>query len=148
MTGNWLWQSLFAMVLLVPAWLAIGFFDRNFHVRPDVFLVWYFLGSAVYGGVSSFELLIPSWGAVVAVFGIGVFISGPANSAIFQAVIAAPNPGLPVAIGNAASVFVFLAAIGLYQIDKIHFSKVHADMWSFVGVMLVVVGVALIGVRR
>lgn len=113
MTGNWLGQSMIAMLCLIPAWLAIGFLDRNYQVGPDVFLIWYFLGIAVtsvlFGG-SSLNAIVPSWKMVGAMLLIGLTIGAIANILLFRAVADAPNPGLPVAIANVASVGVFLVA--------------------------------------
>ena len=49
MNGNWLFQSLVSTVLLVPAWLSVGFFGKNYGVRPDVFMVWYLAGQNCRG---------------------------------------------------------------------------------------------------
>lgn len=152
MTGNWLGQSVVAMLCLVPAWLAIGFFDRNYQVRPDVFLIWYFLGiiitSVLFGG-SSLNAVVPSGKlVVVAILLIGFTIGAIANILLFRAVAGAPNPGLPVAIANVASVGVFLVAILLSRWAPNYFNAVKTDGWSFLGVVLTVIGAALIAVRR
>lgn len=153
MTGNWLGQSLIALLCLVPAWLAIGFFDRNYHVRPDIFLIWYMLGialgSALFGrGGSSLGAIVPSWRIVGAMLLVGLTLGTTANVLLFRAVGSAPNPGLPVALSNAASIGVFLAAALLAQWAPTYFSAVKTDGWSFLGVALTVIGAALIVIRR
>ena len=151
MTGNWLGQSVIAMLCLIPAWLAIGFFDRNYQVRPDVFLIWYFLGIAVtsvlFGG-SPLNAIVPSGKLVGAMLLIGLTIGAIANILLFRAVVGAPNPGLPVAIANVASIGVFLIAALLSRWAPSYFNSVKTDGWSFLGVILTVIGASLIAIRR
>jgi len=151
MTGSWLGQSVIAMLCLIPAWLAIGFFDRNYQVRPDVFLIWYFLGIAVtsvlFGG-SSLNAIVPSGKLVGVILLIGLTIGAIANILLFRAVAGAPNPGLPVAIANVASVGVFFAASLLSRWAPSYFNSVKTDSWSFLGVVLTVIGASLIAIRR
>jgi len=150
MPGNWLGQSVIAMLCLIPAWLAIGFFDRNYQVRPEVFLIWYFLGVAItsvlFGG-SSLNAIVPSKEIVGAILLIGLTVGAIANILLFRAVIVAPNPGLPVAIANVASVGVFLAAALLSRWLPSYFNSVKTDGWAFLGVVLTVIGASLIAIR-
>lgn len=154
MNGSWLTQAIIAMLLLIPAWLLIGFFDRNYHVRADVFLIWYFLGvvftsvlSVVSTG-SSPSMIVPSWRLVGAILVIGLTIGGIANVLLFRAVVGASNPGLPVVIANMAGVGVFFAAAVLSRWAPSYFSSVKIDAWSFLGVALAISGVVLIAIRR
>lgn len=151
MTGNWLGQSMIAMLCLIPAWLAIGFFDKHYQVRPDVFLIWYLLGiaitSALFGG-TPLPAIVSAGRAAWAILLIGLTIGAAANILLFRAVAAAPNPGLPVAIANAASVGVFLVAALLAKSAPASFPAVKADGWSFLGVVLTVIGAAIIAIRR
>lgn len=154
MTGNWLGQSMIAVVCLVPAWLAIGFFQRNFHVRPDVFLIWYFAGivitSVFFVGreESALNTLVPSWKVAGAMMLVGLTLGATANILLFRAVAGAPNDSFPVALTNVAGVGVFLAAALLSKWAPVYFREVRADGWSFLGVALTVIGAALIVIRR
>jgi uncharacterized membrane protein AbrB (regulator of aidB expression) len=154
MSHDWklAWTIFIALFCLVPAWFAIGFFDRNYQVRPNVFLIWYFLGGAltsVFFGGSSLSAIMPSWKLVLAMLLIGLTVGGGANILLFRAVADAPNPGLPVAIGNGASVVVFLVAILLsrWAPSSSYFNPVEADPWSFLGVLLTVIGASIIAIR-
>ena len=151
MGGNWLGQSFLAILFLVPAWLAIGFFDRNFQIRPDVFLVWYFLGALatfVCFGRSPLGAMLPSWRIIGVLFLIGLTAGGIANLLVFRAVAAAPNPGLPIAIANASSVGVFLASAALSRLVPRYFAPVTFDPLALLGVVLSLVGTSLIALRR
>ena len=86
MLGNWLGQSVIAMLCLIPAWLAIGFFDRNYQVRPDVFLIWYLLGIAITSVLfkaSSLNSIVPSWRIAGAMILLGLTIGAFANILLF-----------------------------------------------------------------
>lgn len=148
---NWFVQSLISMLCLIPTYLAIGFFDKNYQVRPDVFLIWYFLGnvitSAFFRGLSS-NTIIPSGKLVGMILLIGLTIGAIANILLFRAVSSAPNPGLPVAIVSATSIGVFLIAVLLSRWAPNHFNSVKTDVWSFLGIVFVVIGVSLIAIKR
>lgn len=140
-----------AMVLLIPAWLAIGFFGKNFQVGPEVFLVWYFMGAAIMSacfGAPSFGALVPSWKIVGAILLVGLTVGGIANMFLFRAVAGAPNPGLPVALANVASIGVFLMSILLARWLPAYFNSVKFDAWSAVGVVLTIAGASIIAIRR
>jgi hypothetical protein len=148
--GPWLMQSLIGMLILVPGWLAIGFFGRNYQLSSDIFVVWYFLGGGVGAalfGRTPFASLIPSGWVVASAFLLGVLICGSSNILIFRAVASAPNPGLPVAIINASSILVFFASAGLAWIAPRFFDAVTIDLRSFIGVVLTIAGVAFIAIR-
>ena len=150
MTENWLSQALIAATLLIPVWLAIGFFDRNYQVKPDVFLVWYFPGVAalvMLFGQSPIKALVPSLGIVCAILLIGI-PGGIANVLLFRAVIHAPNPGLPLSILSITNVGVFLVPALLSRWLPDYFDTVKIDMWALLGVILVAVGASIIAVRQ
>jgi len=150
-TSSWVAQSFIALFCLIPAWLAIGFFDRNFKVSSDVFLFWYMLGIiialACFKGFSGETIGLP-WKMAGAILIIGLTVGAIANIMIFRAVAGAPNPGLALSIANAANVGVFLAAFALSLWAPSYFNSAKFDSWSFLGVMLVVVGVSIVVIRR
>jgi protein involved in polysaccharide export with SLBB domain len=139
------------MLCLIPAWLAIGFFNRNYQVGSDVFLIWYFLGIVIASAFlrgQSLNAIIPSWKIVGTILLVGLTFGAVSNILLFRAVATAPNPGLPVAIANVASVGVFLAAAVLSRWAPKYFNVVKIDGVALVGVALVVAGASLIAIRR
>ncbi len=151
---SWFLQSVIAMILVVPAWLSITFYKKNFHVSAEIFLVWYFGAAAVgivifkaFSGVSLIEFF-PAPSLVIGMLLIGLTLGAAANALLFSAVSVAPNPGLPIAISGTASVCVFLVSVVLGSFLPKYFSEVRFDWQAFVGVLLVVSGIALIAVRK
>ena len=151
MFGSWLSQSIMSMLCLIPAWLAVGFFDRNYQVKPEIFLIWYLLGTVIactFFGGSPLDAMVPSGKLVGAILFIGFTIGAIANILLFRAVAGAPNPGLPVAITGAASVGVFIVAALLSRCAPGYFDSVKTDGWSLLGVILTIAGTSLIAIRR
>ncbi|MCW1892511.1 MAG: hypothetical protein KIH65_004740 [Candidatus Uhrbacteria bacterium] len=149
---QWLLQSFLGMFLIFPGWLAIGFFNRNLRVSPDLFMVWYFLGGSMcslfFGRTPLvWTAVFPSVGIVAALLILGFVVCGIPNLLIFRAVLTAPNPGLPVAILNTTSVLVFFASAGLAYVAPRFFDAVHISGRSFIGVALTIVGTSLIAMR-
>ena len=155
MAMNWLSQSLISAMLLIPVWLAIGFFDRNYQVKPDTFLIWYFPGIIALSALMLFrqsqsplKALVPSFGVVSVILLIGLAIGGVANVLIFRAVADAPNPGLPLVLLNITNVGVYLIAAPLSRWLPSYFSAVKIDMYTFFGVILVTIGASMIAMRQ
>ncbi|MBI2217664.1 MAG: hypothetical protein HYU51_10235 [Candidatus Rokubacteria bacterium] len=148
---SWLWFSLVAATTLVPVFLSIPYFARNFHVRPDVFTSWYFGGVSI--GVALWIALSEGAAALVpggprlllGMLAVGVTFGAVANSSLFRAVAVAPNPGLPpVFLYSAASLAVFLASAALAHRLPRYFSAVSRDLDQLLGILLVMVGLFLI----
>ena len=57
------------------------------------------------------------------------------------------NPGLPVALSNLASVGVYITAAMLARWMPSYFDQVKTDPWTFVGVIMIVVGASIISLR-
>lgn len=146
----WFWQSVVAMLLLVPAWLAIPFFERNYHVPGQVFLVWYMPG--MYLGVLAWcmdqqhlrSAIWPGAGVACALALVGLLCGAVANVTLFGAVGNAPNPGVPVAIANVACLGVFAASVLLPKVLPKYFKVVSAEPLQLFGVVLVIAGAAFI----
>lgn len=132
------------MVWIVPAWIAITFFQYNFMVKPEVFLVYYFLGTVIF---TTFWMsphateLIPTGYAIALMIGVGIFSGGPANILLFRAVSIAPNQGLPVAIATTSSIIVFAASFWLGQLLPSYFPRLTFNIYHLVGMLLAVAAV-------
>jgi drug/metabolite transporter (DMT)-like permease len=141
------------MVVIVPAWLAIGFFASRYQIKSDVFLVWYFggtiIGTLLLGGVlKNPQVFFPSPKGVAAMLAVGVGLGTIANVFLYKAIAIAPNPGLPIAVVNAASVLVFLASLALARLLPRDFSATKFDLWHLCGIALTLVGIVIISGRR
>ena len=96
----WFSKSIVATFFVVPAFIAIPFFNTRFGVDPLVFLVWYFIGTALsislyFVVIGKASVLLPSVNLVLAFVAIGIAFGSIANGSLFQAVSIAPNPGIP-----------------------------------------------------
>ena len=151
MFKGWLFQSLASTFLIVPAWLAVDFFAKNFKMRAEVFLLYYFLGTLIGAGVwkaiTRPSDLVHSWSIALAVVLIGISFGAACNVLMYQAIASAPNPGLPIAIIEGASVLVFLGALLLGSILPMYFSPSTFDLQQLFGILLVISGVVIIGLR-
>ena len=147
---GWLWFSAFATLSVVPVFIAIPFFARNFQVKPEAFTSWYFASVSV--GVAAW-LWLAGRGAALPPGGLGaaggiIVVGRPfgaaANALLVRAVSVAPNPGLPPVVYSGASVIVFLAAAALADRFPRVFNPVNTDLDRFLGIVLVIAGVFLI----
>ncbi len=147
---NWFTQSILATALLAPCWLAIGFFERNFGIKPNIFVVWYFVGIslsvATYIAMSDNQAsakLFPSFGVVLAIILVGATIGAAANVLLFTAVAHAPNPSFPSVIANGGGgALVFLLAIVLGTYVPKYFAKSEVN-WinALAGIAFIVAGI-------
>ena len=150
-TGSprWLWLSVFATICVVPTFLSIPYFARNFRVKPETFMAWYFAGASV--GVGAWlclagrgsELFADRWGVLGGITAIGLTFGTLANSSLFRAVALAPNPGMPPVIYSAASVVVFLASAALARHLPGYFNQVSTDPDRLLGILLAIAGLFL-----
>ncbi len=147
---HWFYQSIAAALLIVPAWLAVGFFQKNFGLRSEIFLVWYMVG--VIPGVcfldgKIFSSSLPIIVIASTILG-GLTFGAISNIWIFHAVSAAPNPGLPLALLGITNVLVFVGAAVLGRILPKYFEQAAFDYHHLLGVLLVAAGTALIAIKR
>ncbi len=146
----WLWCSAVATVSVAPVLLAIPFFARHFHVKPEAFTLWYF--ASVAGGIALWlalagraaDLSPGGAGAALGIVLVGVTFGAAANGFLFQAIALAPNPGLPSVMYAGASVIVFFASAALAHRLPMFFGRVNTDLDRFVGIVLVLAGMFLI----
>jgi hypothetical protein len=151
MGTQWVWQSMSAMFLLIPIWLCVQYFDKNHGVSSDVFLAWYFFGTAITVSIlakGSITSLFPSLGLTAILLAIGLTVGGLANILLFRSVASAPNAGLPLAIANTATVGVYLASIKLVDWFPGKFIPVKVDRWSIAGIALTIIGTTIVAIRK
>ena len=149
--SNWLVQASIAAVCLVPTWLAVGFFKRNYAVQADVFVVWYFAGviaATAIVSASNGSPLLPRVSVVAGMIFVGLTLGSVSNILAFRSVASAPNPGMALAIIQTANVGVLFAAVYLGRAVPSYFDAEKIDWVSILGTVLVTVGVMLIVARR
>lgn len=91
--------------------------------------------------------LFPSF-AVIGVLLVGATIGAGANLLLFTSLSEAPNPGVPIAIANAASLLVFLISAGLAVVVPRYFPPVKLDLFHFIGITLTLAGVTMLVIKR
>jgi len=153
MAEPWFAKSMIATAVIVPTFVAIPFFRKNFGVDPLAFVVWYFGGTSV--AIALFLLatrgpavVVPHPLAVIGILAVGLTIGAAANGLLFQAVTLAPNPGLPPVIYATSSVFVFLLSALLASALPALFSPVSTDLGRLAGLALVLAGLYLLAGGR
>lgn len=140
-------MSVIGTICIVPSWLGIGFFERNYHVRPEVFMIWYFFGVIMGTGcvlITHGISIIPAPAPWLQIVALGLTFGVAANMMLFAATSIAPNPGLPSAIAGFASVLVLFLSVGLHWLLPHYFNNVHVDIYHLLGMILAVIGVTLI----
>ena len=149
----WFSKSIVATFFVVPAFIAIPFFNTRFAVDPLVFLVWYFIGTALsislyFVIVGKGSALVPSVNLVLAFAAIGFAFGSIANGSLFQAVSLAPNPGIPPVMYATSSIIVFFLSLFLANKFPAAFKPVSADLSRLVGIFLVLFGLYLLAGGR
>ena len=100
---SWVAKSLIATLCLVPLLLAIGFLGRNYQVRAEATMIWYFFGIVIGALLVMWRLNIINGSDLAltmphfAVLLMGMVLGVASNILLFQAIPVAPNPGLPMA---------------------------------------------------
>ena len=145
----WIIKAIAATASVVPVFIAIPFFRKNYGVDALVFMSWYFGAAAVSVAIYLAASgrggeLVPRAPVTIAIVIIGLTLGALANGQLFQAVIAAPNPGLPPVVYATASVFVFLLSALFAAALPQFFAPVSAGPMHLVGIVLVLAGLFLL----
>lgn len=153
MAEPWFTKSILATVAIVPSFIAIPFFRKNFGVDPLVFLVWYFGGTALaialfLGLARGPSAVLPQIPALLGILAIGIVFGAFANGSLFQAVSLAPNPGLPPVIYATSSVLVFVLSALLASTLPAFFNPVSTEPSRMAGLLLVLAGLYLLAGGR
>jgi len=149
MAEPWFTKSILATVSIVPSFIAIPFFRKNFGVDPLVFVIWYFGGTALsialYLGFSrGLQAVAPQLPVLLGILAIGMIFGAFANGSLFQAVSLAPNPGLPPVVYATSSLFVFLLSALLASALPALFNPVSTELSRIAGLLLVLMGLYLL----
>jgi len=149
MAEAWFTKSVLATVAIVPSFIAIPFFRKNFGVDPLVFVVWYFGGTALsialfLSATKGLQTLVPELPALLGILAIGMVFGAFANGSLFQAVGLAPNPGLPPVVYATSSMFVFLLSALLASALPALFNPVSTELSRAAGLLLVLAGLYLL----
>lgn len=149
MAEAWFTKSVLATVAIVPSFIAIPFFRKNFGVDPLVFVVWYFGGTALsialfLSATKGLQALVPELPALLGILAIGMVFGAFANGSLFQAVGLAPNPGLPPVVYATSSMFVFLLSALLASALPALFNPVSTELSRAAGLLLVLAGLYLL----
>jgi len=149
----WLSKSLLSTICIVPGFLAIPFFKFRYGIDPLVYLVWYFVATAVsiafylaYSGRTA--ELVPPAAVAVAIVGVGLVFGALANGLLFQAMGLAPNPGLPPVIYATSSMIVFGLSAVLASSFPALFRPVTTDLGRLAGIVLILAGLYLLAGGR
>lgn len=147
MMQNWFLMAILSTAISIPIYLAIGFFNKNYHIKADIFIVWYFLGVVIAGILlreTPLEVISPSWKILSIITLIGILLGGVGNILLFRSFAIAPNPGLVAAIAGSSSVGIYFLASLLAKLFPLYFNIVKVDIWSFIGLILTILGVSII----
>jgi hypothetical protein len=153
MSIGWFGKSLIAAVLFVVPFISVGFFSRNFSLKPEVILVWYGIGLAFgcFSGTIVFKIvklseLSPTIPLVMVAM-VGIFFSAIPNILLYQSLAVAPNPGLPMAVINISAILTFFVTIALANFLPKWFVAAKFDWVHIAGIILIILGASLISLK-
>ncbi len=152
---NWFAKSLLAMVLIIPFFIAVGFFNKNYNVKPELTVMLWNIGVVV--GMYVWSMKVRLYGTMefntqtfvicVIILAAGISLGAIANILFAQALAESPNPGLPVAIVNAAAIPVFVISYFLFLLLPAYFNTTSFDPIKLIGVVLTIAGIWIISLK-
>lgn len=151
---GWFGKSAIALILLVPAWIAIHCYGER-GVKGEVTALCYGAGCAL--GMALWIFAVPGNRAlaenfaahrmlVAVMVGIGALLGAAIQALVYTAINESPNPGLPISVANASAVAVFVLTPILAKVLPAYFKKAEWNAMTMTGVLLTVVGTALIAI--
>lgn len=152
MTSNWFGNAIVAMIAMIPLFFTVGLLERRFGLRSDITAVLWMVGTSIgiliwilsQGRGAEFVLRAPH----IVLLGMGLVLGAITNVCLFRSFASAPNPGLTVAIVNANAVLAILIGGPLAMLLPRYFEHQTLSWGHWVGSVLVVSGVFLIGIKR
>jgi len=149
---GWIGNAFAAMLGFVPIYFATGLLERNYSIRSDVTAVYWMAGIAV--SIASLIVvngraaeLVPAKPHIVMLL-LGATIGAMANTFLFRSLAQSPNPGLTVTIVHLDALVTFLLAVPIALLLPAYFNRPEIRLQDIFGVLLAVVGVALITIRK
>lgn len=151
MTG-WVAKSLIATVMSVPFLLVAGVFGRVFKIAPESMIFYWLAGSmtgiAIYLRVTGkADLLVPNK-QLITVAVMGLIMGSSANILLFQAIVASPNPGIPMTILGSNSAIVFILGPLLAIMLPRYFQYMKFDIIYMLGILLTITGVGILTLHK
>jgi len=151
-TLGWLGKSITASVVIIPFILLTSSFGRVFKTQPESMMFYWMLGTAM--GIAIYltsqgksYLLMPD--TQLTILGIiGLTLGAMANILLIQAIVASPNPGIPVTIVGANSAIIFIIGPALAIFLPAYFQHIKFDAIHLTGILLTLVGVGIISIHR
>lgn len=149
---GWVMKSLMATIIAVPFLLTAGVFGRVFKVQPEAMIFYWLLGSAA--GIGVYLLAIGKVSmlsmntqlSTVAIM--GLVIGSLANILLFQAIVASPNPGMPMTIMGSNSAIAFVLGPLLAFFLPKYFQYMRFDSLHLIGIVLTIVGVGILSIHK
>lgn len=148
---SWITKTVISTISVIFAWLAIGFFQHHYQIRIEVISLWYFaltnwgMWLALWGlNLVPRQDLIPPLVPLLLISLTGLVLGSITTILLFSAVADAPNAGLALSIHNTSSAFVALAMVFLAAKFPQYFPVSKMDLAQFGGIILILIGVALV----
>lgn len=150
--SGWVAKSLVATIIAVPFLLVAGVFGRVFKTSPESMIFYWLTGSAIgiaiyLKAIGKSNLLLPNT-QLVTVAIMGLIIGASANILLFQAVVASPNPGIPMTILGSNSAIAFILGPLLAIILPKYFQHMEFDIFHMLGIMLTIIGVGILSMHK
>ena len=149
---DWILKAFIAVVCLTPSFVIMQYIEKRMGLRSEAVLVWWFagivLGVAIWlqyqGDIQSLRFGTPA--ALLLL--IGVTIGTVAHIALFQSVMASPNPGASLAVVNTNAITVYLFALLCAKVAPRLFTHISFSWPHLIGALFIVIGGAFIVLKR
>ncbi|MAF81223.1 hypothetical protein CL628_04395 [bacterium] len=151
---HWASLSVIALFTLVPVTLVYPFVQKQFGVGTPVTFLWYATTFAMWTALVSFNSsqvtlsnAIPNGWVILIVIGVTA-CSTIGTFCLFTASGQAPNPAFPFTIVTGTSVIAYFASGLMAKVAPNIFPSARIDFVSSLGILLTIVGVAIIMLRK
>jgi drug/metabolite transporter (DMT)-like permease len=151
---GWLQLAILAAVLHVPGIVCIPLLQKSYGIRPEVTLLWYYIG--VYVSVSlllfgtdhvRFREFLSSW-SVLGICALGLIVGGLGTVLLFRSIALSPNVALPNAIVHSSAGIAYVALCALSFFLPKWFGIIRFDTISLIAVVLIIAGIIILAMRN